>query len=133
MDGRCRLALDRRFRAGRNWFAGKDEHVRIIRFCTDNCGGCTAPMVAPGGQDGRRGTDSIDDTDLLRHLAMGALFGGHGRRRRGAGTFSRAGMRQVPLGWQAGHRRWDPWAPVLRALYRSNTQLSGDLRFRRQA
>jgi integrase/recombinase XerD len=27
---------------------------------------------------------------------------------------STRGMRQVPLGWQPGHRRWAPWAPVPR-------------------
>jgi hypothetical protein len=49
-----------------------DEHVRIGRRC-----GVNAAVKVPGIVAGMiGGADSIDDLDLLRHGAMGALFGG---------------------------------------------------------
>jgi hypothetical protein len=48
------------------------EHVRIGRRC-----GVNAELKVPGIVAGMiGGADSIDDLDLLRHGAMGALFGG---------------------------------------------------------
>src|SRR6266566_8761922 len=49
-----------------------DEHVRIGRRCGVNAAVKVPCLVA--GMIG--GADSIDDLDLLRHGAMGALFGG---------------------------------------------------------
>ena len=49
-----------------------EEHVGIGRRC-----GVNAPLKVPGIVAGMiGGADSIDDLDLLRHGAMGALFGG---------------------------------------------------------
>jgi hypothetical protein len=49
-----------------------EEHVRITRRC-----GVNAQLKVPGIVAGMiGGADSIDDLDLLRHGAMGALFGG---------------------------------------------------------
>jgi Transposase DDE domain group 1 len=49
-----------------------EEHVRIARRC-----GVNAQLKAPAIVAGMiGGADSIDDLDLLRHGAMGALFGG---------------------------------------------------------
>jgi len=57
-------------RAGLADLAG--EHVRIARRC-----GVNAQVKVPGIVAGMiGGADSIDDLDLLRHGAMGALFGG---------------------------------------------------------
>jgi hypothetical protein len=57
-------------RAGLADLAG--EHVRIARRC-----GVNAPVKVPGIVAGMiGGADSIDDLDLLRHGAMGALLGG---------------------------------------------------------
>jgi len=54
------------------------EHVRIARPC-----GVNAAVKVPGIVAGMiGGADSIDDLGLLRHGAMGALFGGCGRRPR---------------------------------------------------
>jgi hypothetical protein len=48
------------------------EHVRIGRRC-----GVNAELKVPGIVAGMiGGADCIDDLDLLRHGAMGALFGG---------------------------------------------------------
>src|SRR5690348_5296720 len=48
------------------------EHVQVTRRC-----GVNAPVKVPGIVAGMiGGADSIDDLDLLRHGAMGALFGG---------------------------------------------------------
>jgi hypothetical protein len=48
------------------------EHVQIARRC-----GVNAPVKVPGIVAGMiGGADSIDDLDLLRHGAMGVLFGG---------------------------------------------------------
>src|SRR5881392_387919 len=49
-----------------------DEHVRLGRRCGVNAAAKVASLAA--GMAG--GADSIDDLDLLRHGAMGALFGG---------------------------------------------------------
>jgi len=57
-------------RAGLGDLAG--EHVRIARRC-----GVNPQVKVPGIVAGMiGGADSIDDLDLLRHGAMGALFGG---------------------------------------------------------
>jgi hypothetical protein len=57
-------------RAGLGDLAG--EHVRIARPC-----GVNPQVKVPGIVAGMAGgADSIDDLDLLRHGAMGALFGG---------------------------------------------------------
>jgi hypothetical protein len=64
--------------------------------------GRTAVMMASWRAGWSLGADSTDDMALLRRLAMDVLFGGPACCRRWAGSFSRAGMRQVPLGWQPG-------------------------------
>jgi hypothetical protein len=57
-------------RAGLAELAG--EHVRIARRC-----GVNAQVKVPGIVAGMiGGADSIDDLDVLRHGALGALFGG---------------------------------------------------------
>ena len=57
-------------RAGLDELAG--EHVRITRPC-----GVNPQVKVPGIVAGMiGGADSIDDLGLLRHGAMGALFGG---------------------------------------------------------